>query len=422
MIRSDTDGIHEQTDAQVLALLPQRADDLERLRVLRGKPAPTVTVVGKYNHGKSRLLNELLGRDAFRVADRRETVILADAEQDGVRWLDAPGLDADVASEDDRHAQRAAWLESDIRLFVHAATVGELDAAERTLLERLRADGERTGRQALFVLSQVDQLPGDEALHKVGDAIGLQAPGIELLAVSATRHRQGVEGGKKLLLEKSGFPQLQARLQEALAQVPAARAHECALLYAEIRDELEQLCTARESDLLALREKQQAQHQAFTHGLTEVLEKVAEELREVVDADVPDYAIMRETAADKYVMTAQKIERARIQIAYSKACIQIDAHLKAFGVTSVPNEQQSLSATMNSPIIAVLGISVKFRKDLRALFFEAASRERLHAGFSHYFELSADRAALASAIAAAETALASVAQAQASWQQVEPGP
>ncbi|MBX7021528.1 hypothetical protein EX238_25350, partial [Providencia rettgeri] len=58
----------------VLAGLPQRRGDLDRLRVLRQKEVPhTVTVVGKYNHGKSRLLNELMGSDIFNVADRRET-------------------------------------------------------------------------------------------------------------------------------------------------------------------------------------------------------------------------------------------------------------------------------------------------------------------------------------------------------------
>ncbi|MGO3132397.1 MAG: GTPase, partial [Alcaligenes sp.] len=42
----------------VLAVLPQRRWDLDRLRVLlQLNVPPTVTVVGKYNHGKSRLLN-----------------------------------------------------------------------------------------------------------------------------------------------------------------------------------------------------------------------------------------------------------------------------------------------------------------------------------------------------------------------------
>jgi GTPase Era involved in 16S rRNA processing len=138
---------------EVLAVVPGRAHDLARLRVLaQAKAAPTVTVVGKYNHGKSRLLNELMGRDVFAVADRRETVTLSEHHHAELRWLDAPGLDADVALQDDSHAQEATWLQADVRLFVHAAKEGELDAAERHLLQALREDQQRTRRQTLFVL------------------------------------------------------------------------------------------------------------------------------------------------------------------------------------------------------------------------------------------------------------------------------
>ncbi|MDH6150464.1 MULTISPECIES: GTPase [Paraburkholderia] len=154
----------EQAARDLASVLPDRAHDLARLLILIDDSEPVVTVVGKYNHGKSSLLNELLGRDAFAVSDRRETVRLSDSVHQGVRWLDAPGLDADVGSEDDREALRAAWLKSDIRLFVHAAKEGELDAKELTLLTELDADRVRTGRQTLFVLSQVDQLPDDAAL------------------------------------------------------------------------------------------------------------------------------------------------------------------------------------------------------------------------------------------------------------------
>ncbi len=101
--------------SEVLAVVPGRAHDLARLRVLaQVQAAPTVTVVGKYNHGKSRLLNELMGRDVFAVADRRETVTLSEHHHAELRWLDAPGLDADVALQDDSHAQEATWLQADV--------------------------------------------------------------------------------------------------------------------------------------------------------------------------------------------------------------------------------------------------------------------------------------------------------------------
>lgn len=271
--------IREQAEHDILAVLPHRADDLARLRVLEDSgQCPTVTVIGKYNHGKSRLLNELIGHDAFAVADKRETVALSDCIHDGVRWLDAPGLDADVATADDHHALQAAWRESDIRLFVHAAKEGELDASERALLQELRDDGSRTRRQTVFVLTQVDQLAGESELEKVAAAIRRQVPGMALNAVSSTRYRQGLEGAKKLLLERSGIPALRNLLAESLARVPAARAHETALLHALIREELEQLHAARQSTLVELQQRQARQRQDFEIGLRSVLDKVARDL------------------------------------------------------------------------------------------------------------------------------------------------
>jgi hypothetical protein len=38
-------------------------------------------------------------------------------------------------------------------------------------------------------------------------------PGLALHPVSSTRHRSGVEGGKSLLLQRSGIPALQALLR-----------------------------------------------------------------------------------------------------------------------------------------------------------------------------------------------------------------
>ncbi|MEG1454285.1 MAG: GTPase, partial [Comamonas sp.] len=184
--------IFDQLEHAVLPVLPGRAHELARLRALHEQEGlSTVTVIGKYNHGKSRLLNELLGEDRFAVADRRETTQLSVHVKDRVRWLDAPGLDADVDHADDRFARQAAWQQSDIRLFVHSAKEGELDGRERRLLQALSADAEATRRQTLVVVSQVDQAGDDAQLHQVLGAIGQQAPGMPLHPASATRHRQG---------------------------------------------------------------------------------------------------------------------------------------------------------------------------------------------------------------------------------------
>jgi len=412
----------DQAERDILHVLPDCAARLDRLRILAqaGLP-PTVTVMGKYNHGKSRLLNELMGRDEFAVADRRQTVALADLVHGGVRWLDAPGLGADIGSGDDRHAMRAAWLESDIRLFVHAAREGELDGDERALLDELRADGEQSLRQTLFVLSQVDQLADEGQLAKIAGALGMQAPGIQWTAVSSTRHRQGMEGGKKVLLEKSGIPALKSLLEAALAHVPQARAHETALLFGQVRQALRQLLAARTEALSALRRTQAQQRQDFDRGLAAVLGKVVADLLMVVDAPVEDHALTPDRAADAYRLTAGKVERARIQIAYSRACMEIDGFLAGHGVIGLPSGRQAGAGSLNTVMVAVLGVSVKHRNDLRGIFCSPPGRERLQREFTAYYEQSADRLALAKQVLQAESDVSALQKALAALQALEAG-
>jgi hypothetical protein len=370
---------------EVVSVLPDRADDMARLAILLADGEPIVTVIGKYNHGKSRLLNELIGRDTFAVADRRETVKLSDSVHHGVRWLDAP------------------WLHADIRLFVHAAKEGELDAKELALLAELCADGERSKRQTLFVMSQVDQLADDAELQKVSHAIGAQWPDIDLNAVSSTRYRKGRDEGKKLMLEKSGMPSLRATIDAALARVPEARAHEAALLFDETREELAQLLIAQEKLLDDLRQTQRQQRVDFDHGLKSVIDKVSGDIDAMLNALGTDHSSVPDTAKDAYAITAGKLERAHIQIAYSRACIAIDSFLAGHGVIGLPSEQETVARALNSVMVAVMGVSVKFRKDLRRIFCTEAGRERMQRDFAHYFELSADRKALAARISQSES-------------------
>jgi GTP-binding protein EngB required for normal cell division len=394
--------------AQIQSVLPDRADDLARLSMLLDNGEPIVTVIGKYNHGKSRLLNELIGRDVFAVADKRETVKLADLVHEGVRWLDAPGLDADVGTEDDRHALHAAWLKSDVRLFVHAAKEGELDAKELALLAELHADADRTQRQTLLVLSQIDQLPDDIELKKVMQAIAGQVSGTVLHTVSSVRYRKGLEEGKKLFLERSGMLLLRGELNAALDRVPTARAHESALLLRELREELAARLTRHQASLDTSKQRQVEEKLAFDRGLKHVIAKVAVDIEAMLNALGEDYASIPDTARDAYALTAGKRERAHIQIAYSRACIEIDSFLAGHGVISLPAEQETVARALNTVMIAVMGVSVKFRKDLRRMFCTEAGRERMQRDFTHYFELSADRCALASRISETESAIDAV--------------
>ncbi|OYX75567.1 MAG: hypothetical protein B7Y95_02105 [Rhizobiales bacterium 32-66-11] len=401
---ADAPDIDAASLAGVMRVLPHRAQDLARLAMLWVGGEPVVTVIGKYNHGKSRLLNELMRRDAFAVADRRETVCLSERQHAGVRWLDAPGLDADVAGADDRHASTALWVRADVRLFVHSVKEGELDAAELALLETLRTDAVRTGRKVLLVLSQADQAGEEAALDRVVSAIAGQVPDMPRHLVSATRHRRGMEAAKPLLVARSGIPVLEAALSDALACVRQARAHETELLAGEMRAELEAVALRQATALKALRQQEADQRRAFEAELSALLETIGGEMAAVVDAPGPDLALVADSVGARYATTAAKQERARVQVAYSRACIRIDALLAGHGVSGLPRAQETAAASLNTVMVAVMGVSVKFRADLRRLFCTAQGRARLHADFAHYFDLSKDRLRLRGEIAAAAAA------------------
>lgn len=391
-----------EIELAILSALPHRAHDLARLRLLadRWRP-PVVTVVGKYNHGKSRLLNELIGRTAFSVADKRETVALSGIDHDGVRWLDAPGLDADVGALDDQHARQAIWLESDIRLFVHALKEGELDASELALMALLRQDQQRTSRHTVVILSQADQLADDQHHQSVMQAIERQLPGIEKHPVSSTRHRQGIEGGKALLLARSGIPALQAALRSAIDGVSHARGHEATLLQDVIRAELEGLAQVRHAVTVDLQRTQTQQRERFDADLAEALDKAAQDIQLLLDTPGPDHSLNPDSFAEQFNMTPGKLERNRLQVGYSRVCIDINAVLIRHGVSELPVVQRTSVQSLDNVMVAVMGVYVKYRKDLKQIFFEPAGRERMRVEFTRYFELSSERVELVELLASA---------------------
>ena len=398
MIEENTIPGNALTEAEraILLVLPDAASDLERLRLLTSPGRlPTITVVGKYNHGKSRLLNELLGQDGFAVADKRETTALSFLEHDNVRWLDAPGLDADIHLHDDDLALRAVWIESDIRLFVHTAKEGELDAAELGFLKQLCDDQTLTHRQNLFVLSQIDQLPGNSELDTIMAAISRQATGLAFQAVSSTRHRQGQTGNKPLLIQKSGIPDLKTHIANALANVPQARSFETAQRLAHFNSELQLQLNLRQSHLEALIHTQSEQRHQFNSGLAAVLNKVQADLMGIIQAPGFGNSLTPDTASDQYKLTAAKRERARIQVAYSRACVEIDAFLAGHGVTGLSSDKTTVSGSLYTVMIAVLGVSVKHARDLQRIFGSDTGIEQLHNAFIRYFNTSADQVALA---------------------------
>lgn len=384
------DGIQ----SAILPIVPQYQQSLARFSaILQAGDIPTITVVGKYNHGKSRLLNELIGVDVFSVADKRETTTLSDHVHNHVRWLDAPGLDADVNQADDEFAQEAIWQKADIRLFVHAIREGEFDAYEMALLTQLFADEAQTKRQNVVVFSQIDQVADTDTLNQISERLQQQITINAPFFVSAHRHRMGVEKDKPLLVEKSGIAQLQQALANHLSRVPEVRAFEKSYICQQLRTDLNQLYAETQKNIHHLQQFLTQQRQSFEEDLTKILAKIQDDLRPIMVIDGKDASLEAESFAMKYQLTQGKKDRNRIQVAYSRACIDINSHLIRYGVIGLPESQKSNARSLDTVIVAVMGISNKLRRELNIIFFQPAGQQRLQREFARYFELSEERMA-----------------------------
>lgn len=183
-------------------------DKIEELKELIGRPSELqVAVYGKYNHGKSSLLNALVKKEVFKTADIRETITIKSHTKDNITWVDTPGLDADVDKQDDNKAKEIL-NKSDLLLFVHSANEGELDNKELTFLK----ERYKENNNILFTLTQIDKL---SEVKDVKDVIEHQLKfminSIDIIAVSSKRanhenekirQMSNIENIKKIIMQK----------------------------------------------------------------------------------------------------------------------------------------------------------------------------------------------------------------------------
>lgn len=234
---------------------PELTDILLQLKRLhQAGSQPVVAAIGDYNVGKSSLLNALIGEDIFAVADHRETRQLARHIADEICWLDTPGLDADLAAEDDRRAHHARH-QADVLLFLHNASNGELSPKQLVQLQQLQQLPQ--GPQLQLVLTRIDECP-PVALTKICTRIQEQVEALPILLVSSQRYRAGMAQQQPKLMELSGIPALRQQLTHALTLSSRGRAEQKRTLTAQLRRALQ---TRREQEQRQLTQLQQQHHQ-----------------------------------------------------------------------------------------------------------------------------------------------------------------
>jgi small GTP-binding protein len=255
-------------------VIPTSEEALRRLVFLIEQAhAVRVAVFGKYNHGKSTLLNAIIGQEVFKAADKRETTEISEYSHEGIIWIDTPGLDADVHGEDDRKARKSAFTVADFLFLVHSVKTGELDKYETKLYRDLMKQDKNYRKKMFLILTQIDQLEEADLKAVIGK-IKMQFPELTIMPVSATRYTRGVLENKSIFVEKSGMNELFDLIDKLDAEIESLRSLEKKRLIDKIKLELEEKKKAAISGLETINFRITKYHKDFNTDLTKYINSV----------------------------------------------------------------------------------------------------------------------------------------------------
>ncbi|WP_304128762.1 GTPase, partial [Gemella sanguinis] len=181
-------------------------------QIIDDKRYVKIAVAGRMNHGKSSLLNSLIGDNIFKVQDIRETTTNSRYELfEDVLLVDTPGLDANT--NDDAIAN-VAYESSNIILFVHNYNVGDFHKGELEALKRIADFHNREAFSDRFILvltgkdAVTDQNNREliklKLLKDIKEFCGLQ--NFPIFEVSNTTFMKGKSENKEKLITYSGIP------------------------------------------------------------------------------------------------------------------------------------------------------------------------------------------------------------------------
>lgn len=183
-------------------------------QIIDDKRYVKIAVAGRMNHGKSSLLNSLIGDNIFKVQDIRETTANSRYELfEDVLLVDTPGLDANI--NDDAIAN-VAYESSNIILFVHNYNVGDFHKGELEALKRIADfhNSEAFSDRFILVLTGKDAITDQndreliklKLLKDIKKFCGLQ--NFPIFEVSNTTFMKGKSENKEKLITYSGIPTL----------------------------------------------------------------------------------------------------------------------------------------------------------------------------------------------------------------------
>lgn len=198
-------------------------------QIIDDKRYVKIAVAGRMNHGKSSLLNSLIGDNIFKVQDIRETTANSRYELfEDVLLVDTPGLDANI--NDDAIAN-VAYESSNIILFVHNYNVGDFHKGELEALKRIADfhNSEAFGDRFILVLTGKDSVTDQndreliklKLLKDIKQFCGLQ--NFPTFEVSNTTFMKGKLENKEKLIIYSGIPTLLEYITSKIDELKSLR-------------------------------------------------------------------------------------------------------------------------------------------------------------------------------------------------------
>ncbi len=179
-----------------------------------------VVALGLFNHGKSSLLNQIIGsfdNSTFSVADKRETRKEQSVKYKDCLYIDTPGLNAD---DYDNATALKTIATADIHLFVHKITTGELNAQEVDYLKFIAKNQsiETFFASTIFVLTNSGSVSKSE-IDGVTERIKNQLTDLfgsknvyNILCVGSSSYAKGSVENKQALIKKSCIPLLKSNI------------------------------------------------------------------------------------------------------------------------------------------------------------------------------------------------------------------
>jgi len=260
-------------------------EDIQSLEIMKksiSESMITITCVGLYNHGKSTLLNVLI-KDfeykTFKTADARETTLNKEVIYNDIKYIDTPGLNAQ--EKDDKKVMEVIQ-KSDITLFVHTVTTGELNKAEVDFLVKIQKHWKNPQEfinRTIFVLSRIDGIGNYEDIENTKNKMQSQIKDIfdivpMIVPVSSEDYKEGMLHNEKELIDESNIKILEEKIdffknkfQEAIIKTKRERLNN---KYNELISKLTRKLKDKEEEIKSLRAKQINIVEEFDNDITKI--------------------------------------------------------------------------------------------------------------------------------------------------------